>query len=407
MKILYITSLWGLYANSGAIQNLGYIKGIKECVGKENIDIMTIRWADELYDNKMLDAVEVNNVYYDRVKAIERYFSQGGKKCVESIIGKSKALKKFKKLLVETLYFPGVDKEWIKNFSKINFQEYDYIISSSDTKTAHFIGEKIKEKYPEIKWIQIWGDPWNTDLTLEKITQKIAKKYEKRILSKGDIVFYVSEPTQQQIQKLYPKLALKLHYIPRGYATTVLKSEKKKINNHLEIIYSGFLNCTRDIRNFIKALEIHNQNNDIKINVKIFGNIDEYSEQSVEGCEYVKLCGVTDYFSILNEYSKCDGLLYIGNPQGSSQIPGKLYDYLGTQNPILALIYDEQDETTKFLKNISNVTVAKNDVEEILKGFSIISKQHEEGSISPYEPFSSINIMQDMLKKSEVILSSN
>lgn len=401
MRILYITSLFCQYAGSGSIQNLGYINGLSSRIGRNNVDVMTVRWPDSIFDRRMLAMTEAANIYYDNVGIITRYFERGGKDAIERVLGGSRLLRKTKKLLVETLYFPSVDKEWIKTYSKLDFPQYDYIVTSSDTKTSHFIGAEIRKKHPGIKWIQIWGDPWCRDITIEPVTRLRAKKHERKLLTSADIVFYVSVPTLNEMKAVFPECAHKMRYIPRGYATEVVREQRSKERSELVMLYTGFLNATRDISQFCLALKEFNCRSEVQIKLKLCGFLDAYSQEVIKGNPDIKFCGQKDYAEIIEEYRQCDALLYIGNPGGANQIPGKLFDYLGTDNSVLALVNNEQDETTEFLKSLGRVVLVVNHNTEIVAALEKVKDEILTKNLTPYYNFSSRSVMREMLDISE------
>ena len=401
MKILYITSLFSQFAGSASIRNLGNINGLSSIIGEDNVDVMTVKWPDSMFDRRMLAMTMAGNIYYDKVTVIDSYFGGGGKEAANKMLGGLPFLRKAKKLLVETLYFPSIDKEWIKTYSRLDFSQYDYIISSSDTKTAHFVGAEIQKQHPAIKWIQIWGDPWCRDITIEPITRLRSKKHERRLLAAADILFYISSPTLKERKPVFPEYARKMHFIPRGYVTEVVRETKRQGQSEIILLYTGFLNATRDVSQFCLALKDFNSKTDIPLKLKICGFLDTVSHEAIRGNPDIEFCGATDYLGIIDEYRKCDALLYIGNPSGATQIPGKLFDYLGTDNSVLALVYNDQDETTLFLNSLERLVVSVNDRQKILEALHIIKDEVLHKKLTPYYDFSSRSIMKRMLETTE------
>ena len=406
MRIIYITSLFSQHAGSGSIQNLGYINGLGYNVGRENVDVLTVKWPDSMFDRRMLAMTEAGEIHYDEVSILTRYFEHGGKAVIERMLGGSRLLRKLKKLAVETVYFPSVDKEWIKTYSRLDFSQYDYIVTSSDTKTSHFIGAEIRSNYPNIKWIQIWGDPWCKDITIEPLTQLRAKSHERRLLAAADIVFYVSAPTLNEMRVVFPESAKKMHYIPRGYATEVVRADRPVDQSELVILYSGYLNRTRDISHFCRALHLFNSGSDIHVRLKICGVLDTYSKEAIKENSDIEFYGQMDYAGIIDEYHKCDALLYIGNPSGANQIPGKLFDYLGTDNSVLALVYNEEDEASIFLKNLDRVVLAVNRTDKIVDALQKIRVEARSKKLKPHFQFSSRSVMKDMLETSDKFIEN-
>ena len=88
-------------------------------------------------------------------------------------------------------------------------EKFDYIISSSDSKTSHFIArEIIKSNNLIVPWIQIWGDPWSDDIGIKNcnfLTKYRIKKNEKKLLKEADKIFYISELTANKIKDKFYK----------------------------------------------------------------------------------------------------------------------------------------------------------------------------------------------------------
>lgn len=401
MKILYITSLFSQRAGSGSIQNLGYINGLSEVLGRENIDVLTIRWPESIVDQRMLAMTKASNIYYDEIDIINRYFQQGGKERAEKILGNSQLLRKIKKLIVEAVYFPSVDKQWIKSYSNLDFSQYECIITSSDTKTSHFVGMDVKRRFPNLRWIQIWGDPWSTDITIESITRMRAKPYELRLLNCADIVFYVSEPTLVEMIALFPECSKKMHYVPRGYASEVVGRAAVDSGAELVLLYSGLLNHTRDIAPLCRAIAGHNKSSSVKVKLRICGTLDSYTSETIKQFGFVDYAGLKDYIDILDEYKNCDALLYIGNPSGASQIPGKLFDYMGTNRPILGLVYNTNDNVSMYLEGLNRITISANEEASIGNALIKIKREVLDGKQAPYSDFSGASVMRELLSTSE------
>ena len=395
MKILYITSLFNLSSSSASIRNLGYINALSEEIGKENVDVLTVKWPENMYDKNLVSETKCNEIIYCNVSIIDKYFNNGNKEKVESALKDFKFLREIKSMLREFIYFPGVDKEWINKVGNIDTSDYDMIISSSDTKVSHFVGEKLKLRNDRLKWIQIWGDPWSIDITLKKLTQIRAKKYEEKLLDEADYVFYVSEPTQKKIIEKYPSLEDKIKYIPRGYSMRVPKAESTQTDN-IRLLYTGLLNKDRNIRPILEALDEYNCNKEKSYRISICGNIDNESLEILNNHDSADYKGVKSYFEIIDEYKKGNILVYIDNKGNGTQIPGKLYDYFGTYNMILALVEDLESETSKFIKATGRSLVVLNQKEEILKVLDKI-EEIKKNAYEPLEQFSCIEAIKKVL----------
>ena len=367
MKILYISSLILKKSSSASIRNTGLIKGLLENGIK--VDIMIIKYPEELEDNYLKEKLKNIKKYFCELKILNKYLklkNKNVKNKTESILSEKLFIKLknlMKNFIKDIYFFPDVDKEWIKEFEKlnINYKDYDLIISSSDTKTSHYIGEKIKEQYPEIPWFQIWGDPWGNDIGLKGLRKIFAKLKEKRLLEKANLIFYVSPFTLKETKNRYKNLENKIKYLPRGFLEEVYKEKSEK--REIIISYTGVLNQNRNISNFIQLIENYNIKNIQKIKLNIYGNIDNNVLKDMKRFSCIEYFGNISFEKIKNVYKQSDYLLFVDNGKNTTQIPGKIYDYLGTNNKIICLFREKSEIYEYFKKELGLLVYLENEID--------------------------------------------
>ena len=81
---------------------------------------------------------------------------------------------------------------------------------------------------------------------------------------------------------------------------------------------------------------------------------------------FVELHESADFEHMPKVLASASILLYLSNKKGSSQIPGKLFDYMGTDKPILCLVSDINEPTSLFLKQFKRCYVLNNSEETIM-----------------------------------------
>lgn len=389
MKVLYVTSLFLRKASSASIRNISLVNGLI-CNGA-NVDVLTLDWPQHLLDNylKTILSDEVN-VFSDDLKILNKYLNS---KESNSNIVKNKLIRKLKNLIRDIVFFPDVDREWIKNFNKdINYENYDLIISSSDTKTSHFVAKKIKKQY-SIKWFQIWGDPWAEDINLTGLRKIRAKWNEKKLLKLADKVFYVSLPTLERMKKLNPKINNKLNYLPRSYLQKIKGREKNKNDNYI-FSYTGSLSYGRNIMPLVNKIEEYNKKNKNDIMLNIYGNADKKILKG-KNCGFINFKGTVNFKKIIDVYKNSDCLIFLGNRKGAHQIPGKLYDYFGTDRTILCLLEEMDSKVSQFIKETNRCIIYKNGSNKIDLN-SVISNIDSEDNII-MDKYSGSQIAQRLL----------
>ena len=90
-----------------------------------------------------------------------------------------------KKSIFDKFIIPDFTKEWSKkSFDLIKDKQFDVIITSSPPMGVHFLGFLYKLKYPNVKWIMDYRDPFTLNVSKRKIIiqHQLQKLFEKRLL---------------------------------------------------------------------------------------------------------------------------------------------------------------------------------------------------------------------------------
>lgn len=359
-KILYIASYYDVKNNSAAIRNNSMVKGLTEC-GCE-VDVETVEWGE----GSLSDYFRKENngrIRYSSLGTIGLNVSLKQKISVKQ----NKWVTWLKKKMKEIYFFPDICYPWKDKIDVRRYGEYDLLISSSDLKSSHYAARKIKAAYPDLPWIQIWGDPWADDVNVSFYLRPLIRRMESRLLQKADKVVYVSEPTAVRMKKRYAKLASKLAFVPRGYYTEAGQPGKKREGEPYQLVYTGIISYGRNISALLTALEAYNRQATVPVQLHLYGSFPAELSAEVKRFGCVVLHGVADYAKMPAVLGRADGLLYLSNRKGSTQIPGKLYDYMGGRCPVYCLVYDTEDAVSVFLKSFDRCLLVENKPEEIEK----------------------------------------
>lgn len=392
MNILYITTSL-LKNESASIRNISLINGLIEhnC----NVTAITLDYIsskeDKFLKSKLKKEVTIKKIPIPKFNKITSTLerTQNSKK-----IYSFSFLKKIKNILKPFIFFPDVLCEGICEVHNINInlKDFDYIISSSDAKTSHFIArELMKRKDKDIPWIQIWGDPWGKDGGLANVNCFLKKKIikeEKKLLEQGTQIFYISELTSLDIKKIFPQVANKVDFLLRSYL-----DEVNGINSNKDTYifsYTGSVE-NRNLHFLIKSVQNYNESHSKKIELQFYGVSDNESVQ-FNGIKFIKVFPRVSFEKVLEVYKNSDVLVYIDNMGDTTQIPGKIYDYFGTNKVILGLY--ENTDIRIFLEKFNRVELYSNSEEFNLE--YIINKI---GTQKPLEEFSPKYVAQEFLKK--------
>lgn len=357
MNILYITTSL-LKNESASIRNISLINGLIENNCK--VKVVTLDYVKNLEDTFLRDSLD-SNVEIEKIKIpnFNKLFSLVQKVKENKKIGNSFFFK-IKNLIKEFIFFPDVYFESIKNSKGINImnEKFDYIISSSDSKTSHFIAKEIiKSNNLIVPWIQIWGDPWSDDIGIKNcnfLTKYRIKKNEKKLLKEADKIFYISELTANKIKDKFSELSGKIYTLSRSYLKEI-NSENE--NNKIIFSYTGSIK-NRNLFPLIESIDEYNKqkNNQKPIEFNLYGV--DLEIKNLESKKFINIYPRLSFKEILEVYKKSDVLIYIDNLHNSTQIPGKIYDYFGTNKVILALY--ENKKTRNFLEKYNRVELIFN-----------------------------------------------
>lgn len=248
---------------------------------------------------------------------------------------------------------PSVD--YLSNYIKTN--AVDLIITTGPPHSMHLIGLELQKRFA-VKWIADFRDPWisigyHKEL---KLTEKSAQKHkdlERLVLTKADTIITTSFTTKQEFAEITQK---PIHVITNGYDIETI--EKPPLDTKFTISHIGSLLSKRNPHILWQALsEILNENEQFRsdFELQLIGKV------SSEIIDTIKEFQLDTYLNVLGYVSHTEALKY----QRSSQvlllieidsfetigiIPGKLFEYMAAERPILA-IGPKQSDVEKIIKD--------------------------------------------------------
>ena len=253
-------------------------------------------------------------------------------------------------------FIPDARKFWIKpsiQFLK-NYLEkegIDTIVTSGPPHSMHLIGLGLKEIKPNVKWIADFRDPW-TQISYHKelkLTSWATNKHEaleQEVMTKANLVLATSYTDAENFKQIGAK---NVEVITNGFEE--VKKETEKDQEYFHITYSGGLEMLRNPFSLWKAIgELINNNtsfkNDLKLN--FYGSLAEDVKQTI--CDQkleqnLVVHGYVSHQEALNAINQANILVLTNfdNVASKGIIPGKLFEYMATNNPILAIGPNDAD----------------------------------------------------------------
>ncbi len=355
-KVLIITYYWPPAGGPGVQRWLKFVKYLPE-YGVEPVVYIPENPTYPLIDEGLLAEVSPD-VTIIKHKIIEPYawasvFSKGSTKKISSGIIPNKKKQSFVQRMMlwvrGNLFIPDARVLWVKpsvsyltNYIKEN--SIDTVITTGPPHSLHLIGLQLKEKLP-VKWLADFRDPWTTigyhkELRLSASAEKKHKALEKQVLSSADAVIVTSPTTKKEFEVLTPK---PIHIITNGY--DVEKVQKQPMDAKFTLAHIGSFLSERNPKILWEALaELVDENNDFReaFELKLIGAVSREVLDSIVAAKldnYVNNLGYVSHETAIVEQRTSQVLLLveIDSPDTRCIIPGKLFEYMVSERPVIAI----------------------------------------------------------------------
>lgn len=385
MKILYVVSRPLQINTSASVRNRATILGLLENGHEIHVFTTEPDVNHPAYDSSLVpQGITATYVRLNGAQTFARFsrkisFLKSIRRFIYKLMSKSEIYDNLKGIIYH------IDKVDLSN-------SYDVIISSSDPKSSHLFVKKLLDSNRKVfngRWIQIWGDPFLGDITLGKNKQiKKIKKEESDLIAAADKVIYVSALTLEEQKKLYPISSDKMTYCPIPYSEKIIYSLRDlKTISPLELIYCGDYNSS--VRNLLPLYKAVNSMDNVHLT--ICGN----SDKPLKSTDKVTVFGRVSYSKVKELEEKADILIHLSNLSGS-QIPGKIYQYSGTNKPIMFILDGNEDLLLKQFKQYDRFEFARNELQSISNS---IKKIIQDNILKkPLDDFSKSIIANQILK---------
>lgn len=241
----------------------------------------------------------------------------------------------------------------------IEEKRIDIIITSYPTIGTMVAGNKIKKKYPNVKWIADMRDAVWTPNNSYHVREKL-KKITEKSMTNIDGLLAVSHVQADGYLKYTPQ-NITVKVIRNGYDFSIPTIEHK-YGDKFKIVYTGNFYGARSPHNFLKALEIIGREQKFDdITFEIIGNNSIVNYNHVLR-EVVKELPRMPYNDLINYCAQNADLMLVVIPRSREKgvYTGKLFDYIGIGKPILGLV-PKGDVAEELIKQAGNGYLAENE----------------------------------------------
>ena len=356
IKILIITYYWPPAGGPGVQRWLKFVKYLPE------FDIQPIVYVPENPTYPIVDAhletevsdkaIILKNKIFEPYQLASFLSKNKTRKISSGIIPNQKKQSFLEKLMLwvrGNLFIPDARVFWVKPSvayleKYIRENEIDMIVTSGPPHSLHLIGLELKQKL-NLKWLADFRDPWTTigyhkSLRLSNYAAKRHKQLEHQVLNSADTIIVTSKTTKLEFQAITSK---PIAVITNGF--DVEKVEKQTLDIKFSLAHIGsFLSERNPLILWESLVELLQELPDFKshLEIKLMGAV------SQEVLETISQFGLNSYLNNLGYVSHAVAvehqrksqvllLIEINSEDTKSIIPGKLFEYMVSERPIIAI----------------------------------------------------------------------
>lgn len=365
-KILVITYYWPPAGGSGVQRWLKFVKYLT----KENFYCIVYTPQNPetpVIDHSLIKDVPTTNFELIQSPITEPYSlykiltgKSSKDKITVSFLNEKKQTpsltEKLSKWIRGNFFIPDAKMLWIKPSVKIlssflKNNKVDVIISTGPPHSLHIIALKLKQRFPNIKWIADFRDPWTNidflnELHLTSCARQKHKRLEKKVVQTADGVISVSPTLTKELSALDPLNQNKFFTITNGFDEDDYLDIPTSANtgNNFIITYAGLIPPNRNPIVLWKALKELKTENLLPQNfiLRLIGKTDAAVMDTIREYEldnYIQKIDYLPHSEVIKKEAESDALLLIINnaPNSKGILTGKLFEYLALQKPIIAI----------------------------------------------------------------------
>ncbi len=355
-KVLIISYYWPPAGGPGVQRWLKFVTYLRD-FGIEPIvyipDNPTYPIIDEGLLNELPKGIKVlKHPIFEPYALANKIGGKSSSTISKGIIPPQKSQSRLQKLMLwvrGNIFIPDARKYWIKPSVKflakaIKKEGIDTIITTGPPHSLHLIGTKLKREL-KVTWIADFRDPWTSigyhkKLLLTKWSQKKHENLEQQVLNKADKIIVTSNGTKLEFEQ---KTEQPIYVITNGFEPVVINDVV--LDAKFSIAHIGSLLSERNPVNLWKALAELIQEHEVfkaAFELKLAGVVSETIITSLKDIGLEKYTKVLGYVShkeaqLLQRQSRVLLLIEIDSEETKMIIPGKLFEYLQSNRPILGI----------------------------------------------------------------------
>ncbi|MBN1767431.1 MAG: glycosyltransferase family 4 protein [Prolixibacteraceae bacterium] len=250
------------------------------------------------------------------------------------------------------LLIPDPRVFWVKTVfkslsPKIYEMQPDCIVTTGPPHSLHLAGLKLHKK-TGVKWVADFRDPWSTIdyldyFYLSEYARKKQRRLERKVLENANLVLSVSENWKKELHELGAK---NVEVVTNGYDHEDFETFRKRPTGKFVMTYAGLITSLRNpvsLWNTLENLCEENAEFAEKFELRLIGSIDQQVMLDLKNRPFlgkrIVYLGYISHDKVIKQYEEASVLLLLLNQSDNAKghIPGKFFEYMAAQTPILAL----------------------------------------------------------------------
>ncbi|MGB3152048.1 MAG: glycosyltransferase family 4 protein [Maribacter sp.] len=354
-KVLVITYYWPPAGGPGVQRWLKFVKYLGD------FGIEPVVYIPENPQYPLLDTTFVNEIPEDitiyKHPIFEPYriaslFSNKKTKRISAGIIQTKDQSFSEKLMLwvrGNLFIPDARKYWVRPSVRflngiLEKEGIETIITTGPPHSVHIIGYYLKE-FKKVKWIADFRDPWTSigyhkKLKLTTLAKNRHKELEHLVLNNADKIVVTSQTTKEEFQRITNR---PITVITNGF--DYIRPASVQLDEKFTISHIGSMLTGRNPKNLWKVLgELVQENQTLRTDllVQFVGVVSDEVIASMKEFGLEKHINIIDYVpheEAIKYQLKSQVLLLaeINSEETRGIIPGKLFEYMVSERPILGI----------------------------------------------------------------------
>ena len=281
-------------------------------------------------------------------------------------------------------WYPFAIREGAKIF-KMN--HIDVIYSTSPQETGHLVAKSLAQKYKK-PWVADFRDPWlRTAFVPQKpfLLGKLNVHMEKKVLDKATKITVAWPNILNDMKERYEDFDMKKTVvITNGFDEQDFLDIIPKTFHKFTIIYTGRLHAKRNSESLLRAIDmLLNKKPELKNDIQIIfiGRLDPSTTSLLEEIS------IGNVVTIIPNVPHSESLSYLLGADVlflntlEDYVPGKLFEYLRSKKPILALVHKDTTVAKIVSSTKSGVVIDPTKTEEIKDVILEMYEKYRKGTL--------------------------